>query len=76
MVFPIVFLTGLAYRFFGPRRPVARTRSDLTVIDAEYRELSPEEVARDAARADATGTRPTESGRFRPSPFPERPYGP
>ncbi len=72
VVFPVALLAGLAYKLFGPRRPVARTRADVTVIDAEYRELSPEEIARDN-KADAYGVRPTGPGRFRATPFSQRP---
>lgn len=45
VVFPIVVIAGLAYRLFGGRK---RTGADAgpTVIDAEYRVLSPEEAAR------------------------------
>ncbi|MBS9476835.1 hypothetical protein [Ancylobacter radicis] len=44
VVFPVIAIAGLAYRLFGGRkRPGA---GGPTVIDAEYRILSPEEAAR------------------------------
>jgi hypothetical protein len=45
VVFPIVVIAGLAYRLFGGRKR-AGTDAGPTVIDAEYRVLSPEEAAR------------------------------
>ncbi|MFK8253819.1 hypothetical protein [Ancylobacter terrae] len=52
VVFPIVLIAGAAYRLFGPSRstPGAPRRGGPTVIDAEYRVLSPEEAARDSRR--------------------------
>lgn len=50
VVFPVVVIGGLIYRFFGGRKDGLRQRpsaADMTIIDAEYRVLSPEEVARD-----------------------------
>ncbi|MCS0495342.1 hypothetical protein [Ancylobacter mangrovi] len=46
VVFPILALAGLAYRLFGGRKSRGRA-SGSTVIDAEYRVLSPEEAARE-----------------------------
>ncbi|GAB4069637.1 hypothetical protein KHC28_24385 [Ancylobacter sonchi] len=45
VVAPVLLIAGLAYKLFGtkPRRP----EGGPTVIDAEYRVLSPEEAARD-----------------------------
>ena len=45
VVFPIVVIAGLAYRLFGGRKR-ASADAGPTVIDAEYRVLSPEEAAR------------------------------
>ena len=48
VVFPIVAIAGLAFKLFGGRKVRGDVRrSGPTVIDAEYRVLSPEEVARD-----------------------------
>jgi len=58
VVFPILALAGLAYRLFGGRKG-GRGPGGPTVIDAEYRVLSPEEAARqDAVR----GTRDDRPG--------------
>jgi hypothetical protein len=46
VVFPVVAIAGLAFKLFGGRK-VRRDTSGPMVIDAEYRVLSPEEVARD-----------------------------
>lgn len=46
IVAPVVLLSGLAYKLFGTRKPV-RSRPGITVIDAEYRVLSPEEIRHD-----------------------------
>jgi hypothetical protein len=46
VVAPVVLLSGLAYKLFGGRKPV-RSRPGVTVIDAEYRVLSPEEIRHD-----------------------------
>lgn len=49
VVFPVVAIAGLAFKLFGGRK----VRRDMSrpsgppVIEAEYRVLSPEEVARD-----------------------------
>ncbi|MCK0207168.1 hypothetical protein MWN33_03880 [Starkeya koreensis] len=52
VVFPIVVIAGLAYRVFGGRKR-ATGAGGPTVIEAEYRVLSPEEAARaDAERWD------------------------
>lgn len=45
VVFPIVVIAGLAYRLFGGRRRAGRADGP-TIIEAEYRVLSPEEAAR------------------------------
>ena len=50
VVFPVVAIAGLAFKLFGGRkvrRDMSRPNSGPTVIDAEYRVLSPEEVARE-----------------------------
>ena len=46
VVFPIVAIAGLAYRLFGARKrgPAA---GGPTIIEAEYRVLSPDEVTRE-----------------------------
>lgn len=44
VVFPIVVIAGFAYRLFGGRKRAAE--SGPTIIEAEYRVLSPEEAAR------------------------------
>jgi len=44
VVFPIVVIAGLAYRLFGGRKRAQEAGP--TIIDAEYRVLSPEEAAR------------------------------
>lgn len=44
VVFPIIAIAGIAYRLFGGRK---RAAAGPTVIDAEYRVLSPEEAARE-----------------------------
>lgn len=46
VVAPVVLLSGLAYKLFGGRKPV-RNRPGVTVIDAEYRVLSPDEIRHD-----------------------------
>lgn len=46
VVAPIVLIAGLAYKLFGAPR-TGRPAGGVTVIDAEYRVLSPEEAARD-----------------------------
>lgn len=45
VVFPIIVIAGLAYRLFGGNKR-ARNASGPTIIEAEYRVLSPEEAAR------------------------------
>ena len=53
VVFPIVVIAGLAYRLFGGRKPNGGAAGGPTIIEAEYRVLSPEEAARaDARRED------------------------
>lgn len=47
VVAPVVLIAGLAYRFFGGRK-TGSPRGGVTVIDAEYRVLSPEEAARES----------------------------
>ncbi|WP_051660852.1 hypothetical protein [Bosea sp. 117] len=54
IVLPIVLVSGLAYKLFGGRKP-ARAPGGITVIDAEYRVLSPEEAAREDARRPRVG---------------------
>jgi hypothetical protein len=49
IVAPVVLLSGLAYKLFGGSKP-ARSRPGVTVIDAEYRVLSPEEIRHDRSR--------------------------
>jgi hypothetical protein len=46
VVFPIVAIAGLAYRLFGSRKRGPATGGP-TIIEAEYRVLSPDEVARE-----------------------------
>lgn len=45
VVFPIIVIAGLAYRLFGGAKR-ARNAGDPTIIEAEYRVLTPEEAAR------------------------------
>lgn len=44
VVFPIIAIAGVAYRLFGSRKSAPQGP---TVIDAEYRIVSPEEEARE-----------------------------
>lgn len=46
VVAPVLLLSGLAYKLFGGRKPPP-ARPGVTVIDAEYRVLSPEEIRHD-----------------------------
>jgi len=46
VVFPVVVIAGLAYRLFGGRKRTPGAGDGPTVIEAEYRVLSPEEAAR------------------------------
>lgn len=46
IVFPIIAIAGLAYKLFGGRKAASRAPAGATVIDAEYRVLSPDEAAR------------------------------
>ncbi|WAC27830.1 hypothetical protein [Ancylobacter sp. SL191] len=48
VVFPVIAIAGIAYRLFGGRK---RPAGGATVIDAEYRILSPEEAAREREAA-------------------------
>ncbi|MFT0858553.1 hypothetical protein [Ancylobacter sp. G4_0304] len=52
VLFPIVAIAGLAYKLFGGRKSSVRTASGATVIDAEYRVLSAEEVSRESTQWD------------------------
>lgn len=50
VVAPVVVIAGLAYKLFGGRK--SRPVGGVTVIDAEYRILSPEEAARTPRETD------------------------